>query len=558
MGLRTLALLGLVGPLHEIWCALPTVPSDRRIRRTADAQYRRVLTVSAMRPLDSSPLEDVFPAPCGWVAHGWRNRVLWLIKIPRPLGSEVPIERDQKREGESKIRESSTGRVEEFVEPVVDPREAWTQIRAELRAMAGRTAFDLWFSQLEPLRISGDVLYLTGPSHVITWVERRYEDLLARSLRCLEGRVAEIRLVQQETTGGEDATTEFKTGERGSPTQSRQTFDRFVIGPGNRIAHGAALAVAEAPGEAYNPLFLHGNPGLGKSHLLGAIADYIDRTSPELRVHSTTAENFTAEFIQAVQSRGIGDFKDRYRRVDVLLIDDVQFLEGKARTADEFFHTFNALHLVGAQIVLSSDRMPSELSTLADRLRERFEWGLVVDIDQPDLATRRAFLETFASSENIELSEETTEILANYSLASIRAVEGALTRVLATASISGGEVTPDLVEAVMGAGVLSDQFEKPAVVTVTEIKSLVSELFSVSREDLASSSRAEKVSTARQVAMTLAREFTSMSLPAIAQALGRKDHTTVIHGINRIEKRVDEEPELKRLLEESRSRLKRK
>jgi chromosomal replication initiator protein len=423
--------------------------------------------------------------------------------------------------------------------------------------MAGRSAFDLWFSQLEPLRMSGDVLYLTGPSHAITWIDRRYEDLLARSLRRLEGKVAEIRLVQREDAPGDTPRDTIDGVDRTSPTQSRQTFERFVIGPGNRIAHGAALAVAEAPGEAYNPLFLHGNPGLGKSHLLGAIADYIDRTSPELKVHSTTAESFTAEFIQAVQTRGIEDFKNRYRRVDVLLIDDVQFLEGKARTADEFFHTFNALHLVGAQIVLSSDRMPSELSTLADRLRERFEWGLVVDIDQPDLATRRAFLETFASAEGIELTEETTEILADYSLASIRAVEGALTRVLATASISGGDLTPELVEAVLGGTVDKDRFEEPPAVTINSIKSLVSELFSVSAEELTSSNRSERVSSARQVAMTLAREFTTMSLPAIAKALGRKDHTTVIHGISQIEKRSQTDPELKRLLEESRSRLER-
>jgi chromosomal replication initiator protein len=258
-----------------------------------------------------------------------------------------------------------------------------------------------------------------------------------------------------------------------------------------------------------------------------------------------------------VQTRGIEDFKNRYRRVDVLLIDDVQFLEGKARTADEFFHTFNALHLVGAQIVLSSDRMPSELSTLADRLRERFEWGLVVDIDQPDLATRRAVLETFASAEGIELTEETTEILADYSLASIRAVEGALTRVLATASISGGDLTPELVEAVLGGTVDKDRFEEPPAVTINSIKSLVSELFSVSAEELTSSNRSERVSSARQVAMTLAREFTTMSLPAIAKALGRKDHTTVIHGISQIEKRSQTDPELKKLLEESRSRLER-
>jgi chromosomal replication initiator protein len=421
--------------------------------------------------------------------------------------------------------------------------------------MAGRSTFDLWFSQLEPLRIGNGVLYLTGPVHVIAWVNRRYEDLLARSLRQLDGRISEIRLVQRDEwnpSRGEEGASE----ESVIPLQrSRQTFERFVIGPGNRIAHGAALAVAEAPGEAYNPLFLHGNPGLGKSHLLGAIAEYIDRNSPELKTHSTTAESFTAEFIQAVQTRGIEEFKNRYRRVDVLLIDDVQFLEGKARTADEFFHTFNALHLVGSQIVLSADRMPSELSTLADRLRERFEWGLVVDIDQPDLATRTAFLETFAAAEEIELSRETTEVLADYSLASIRAVEGALTRVIARASLGGGELTPELVRAVLGSPQIEKEFEDRPVITISQIKSLVSELFSVSLDDLDSSKRSESISSARQVAMALAREFTSMSLPAIASAFSRKDHTTVIHGIRRVETRVQTDSDFARLVERCRSEL---
>ncbi len=421
--------------------------------------------------------------------------------------------------------------------------------------MAGRSTFDLWFSQLEPLRVSNDVLYLTGPNHVIAWVDRRYEDLLARSLRQLEGRVSEIRLVQREEQRAPAAGGAGFDDPTVSRQRNRETFERFVIGPGNRIAHGAALAVAEAPGEAYNPLFLHGNPGLGKSHLLGAIADYIDRNSPELKIHSTTAESFTAEFIQAVQTRGIEEFKNRYRRVDVLLIDDVQFLEGKARTADEFFHTFNALHLVGSQIVLSADRMPSELSTLADRLRERFEWGLVVDIDQPDLATRRAFLQTFAVAEEIEISEETTEVLADYSLASIRAVEGALTRVLARASLGGGELTPELVGTVLGSTGGEQGFEEQSVVTICQIKSLVSELFSVSLEDLDSTNRSERVSSARQVAMTLAREFTSMSLPAIASAFGRKDHSTVIHGINRIASRVETDDELATLVESCRAEL---
>jgi chromosomal replication initiator protein len=421
--------------------------------------------------------------------------------------------------------------------------------------MAGRSTFDLWFSQLEPLRVSNDVLYLTGPNHVIAWVDRRYEDLLARSLRQFEGRLSEIRLVQREEPDAPAAGGAGFDDPTVSRQRNRKTFERFVIGPGNRIAHGAALAVAEAPGEAYNPLFLHGNPGLGKSHLLGAIADYIDRNSPELKIHSTTAESFTAEFIQAVQTRGIEEFKNRYRRVDVLLIDDVQFLEGKARTADEFFHTFNALHLVGSQIVLSADRMPSELSTLADRLRERFEWGLVVDIDQPDLATRRAFLQTFAVAEEIEISVETTEVLADYSLASIRAVEGALTRVLARASLGGGELTPELVAAVLGSSGVEKEFEEQPAVTVGRIKSLVSELFSVSLDDLESSNRSERVSSARQVAMTLTREFTSMSLPAIAGAFGRKDHSTVIHGINRIESRVETDEEFATLVQSCRAGL---
>ena len=431
--------------------------------------------------------------------------------------------------------------------------EAWVRVQADLRASAGKSAFDLWFSQLEPLRLSGEVLYLTGPSHVVTWVERRYEDLLARSLRCLEGEVVEIRLLQREAAetaaGREDET------HSGACRSRKKTFERFVIGPGNRIAHGASLAVAESPGEAYNPLFLHGNPGLGKSHLLSAIAEYIDRTNPELRVHSTTAESFTADFIQAVQSKGIEAFKDRYRRVDVLLLDDVQFLEGKARTADEFFHTFNALHMAGAQIVLSADRMPSELSTLADRLTERFEWGLVVDIDGPDLATRKAFLQTFCANEGVEIDPESADLLANYSLASIRAVEGALTRVLATASLGGRELTPGLVESVLGLKGLGDQLAEKSVVTISEIKSLVSELFSVTADELTSGDRSERVSSARQVAMSLARDFTTMSLPAIAQALGRKDHSTILHGIARTEERAESDPSFRSLLQACRSRL---
>lgn len=435
--------------------------------------------------------------------------------------------------------------------------EHWQLLRAEIRSSVGRPAFDFWFSNLEPLRLHGDVLYLTGPRHVVAWVERRYEDVLARCLRSLGGSVAEVRMIETESV---DVDREPRRTQAEPAVLRNQTFERFIIGPGNRVAHGAALAVAEAPGEAYNPLFLHGDPGLGKTHLLSAIAAYIDRTSPEKRIHSTTAESFTAEFIQALQAGGIEDFKDRYRRVDVLLIDDVQFLEGKARTADEFFHTFNSLHMSGAQIVLSADRMPSELSTLADRLRERFEWGLVVDIDRPDLATRRAFLETFARCEGLTLDEATVGLLADYSLASLRAVEGALTRVMARSSLVGGQIDSELVREVLGptgpdANGKSIGLEETRAITLEEVERLVSELFSVSVEELRSASRVASVSRARQVAMSLSREFTGLSLPAIARAFGRRDHTTVIHAIKTVEKKSQDDPHLSGVLEEAKKRL---
>jgi chromosomal replication initiator protein len=319
------------------------------------------------------------------------------------------------------------------------------------------------------------------------------------------------------------------------------------------VAHAAALAIAEAPGEAYNPLFLHGPPGLGKTHLLGSIANYLHRHSPQLAVHYTTAESFTNEFVSCLQSSGIERFKERYRRADVLLIDDVQFLQGKARTADEFFHTFNALYEGGAQLVLTADRVPAELSALAERLRDRFEWGLTVAVEPPDLATRLVFLGNLAREQTQQLPPDALRALASKTAANLRVLKGALTRVVAVSSLTASEVTAESVQGALP----SDSIREPTGPhpDALEIQQAVAQRLGITLDSMLSTSRAAPIARARQIAMYLTRELTDLSLPAIAAVFNRRDHTTVMHAVGKVNRRAIDDAALSRTLEQLRADL---
>ncbi|HEY7266902.1 MAG TPA: chromosomal replication initiator protein DnaA [Solirubrobacterales bacterium] len=427
----------------------------------------------------------------------------------------------------------------------------WHETQRELAASVPEETHRLWFSPLSPVSRRGATLYLTGPRHIVRWVGRRYLELLrAATTKAFEG-IREVELVAPDAVPpGAQVPVEAASRVALNPAY---TFERFVIGPGNQLAHAAALAVAEAPGEAYNPLFLHGPPGLGKTHLLGSIANYLARHSSQLTVHYTTAESFTNEFVASLNSAAMDGFKERYRRADVLLIDDVQFLQGKARTADEFFHTFNALYEGGAQLVLTADRVPAELKDLADRLRDRFEWGLTVPLEPPDLATRLVFLGNLAKEQSEHLPPEALRALADKTSPNLRVLKGALTRVVAISSLTSSEVTPDSVEVAVPADTIASATgPRPDVL---QIQQAVASRVGLTVEDLLSPRRTAKLARARQLAMYLARDLTDLSLPAIAAAFNRRDHTTVLHAIRRVERSALEDASVSRTLEDLTSEL---
>ena len=424
---------------------------------------------------------------------------------------------------------------------------SWPIIREQLREAVDESTWDLWLSPLEPRSLVDGTLVLEAPEQSRGWVRDRYGRLLDACASAGLGRATTVvvstpaeRPADQEETApaGEPATPDDRSG----VVNPRLTFEQFVIGRSNRLAHAAALAVAELPGLAYNPLFICGAPGLGKTHLLHSIANYARLHDERLAIRITTAESFTNQFLGALHGGGdIDAFKQAHRSVDILLVDDVQFLQSKARTEQEFFHLFNELHANGAQIVLSSDRPPRDMDALEDRLRERFEAGLVCDVQGPDRGTRLTILRKRMLQDRIVLGDDAAlDVIADRVTDNIRALEGALIRVVAYASLTGRPV-----DAALAAEVLGDLYPdapRAGVPSLPVIQAAVARHFGIEVAALLSASRSAAVAWPRHVAMHLARELTGESLPAIGAGFGGRSHTTVIHACRRTRERLENDP----------------
>jgi chromosomal replication initiator protein len=467
--------------------------------------------------------------------------------------------------------------VEQAAETRAD--ELWNAIAGRLRETLTETTYDTWFGQAHPRSFSGDQLVVEVPNDFTRdWIEGHFLDVVTRaageagpataSVTFAVGDRVQARPVApagqnepveptavQQPPLAEEVRASREPGE--VELNPKYTFDLFVIGSSNRFAHAAALAVAEAPAQAYNPLFIYGGTGLGKTHLLQAIGHYVRQHSRRLTTRYVTSETFMNEFIDAVRDRGarIEGFKRRYRNYDVLLVDDIQFIEGKERIQEEFFHTFNSLYEGGAQIVISSDRPPREIATLEERLRSRFEWGLLTDIQAPDLETRIAILRKRVETEGIAIEDpEVLTFIAGRVSANIRELEGALTRVVAFSSLTDRPLTVELAEDVLRD--VYPQGEAAPEVTIPRIQEAVSQRFGVTLDELVSPRRSQAVAYPRQVAMYLSRELTDASLPMIGKEFGGRDHTTVIHAKDKITRLIREDRSVYNLVQELTARIK--
>ncbi|HLL86612.1 MAG TPA: chromosomal replication initiator protein DnaA [Thermoleophilaceae bacterium] len=439
----------------------------------------------------------------------------------------------------------------------------WRQIRAELRASAAEAAFDTWLAPLAPVDDREGVLTVSAPAETLRWVEARYLHLLRQSARRATGRALAVELVDEGALAAEEGEAQADgacvqprpdTGDRA--LNPRYTFDGFVICVGNRLAHAASLAVAEQPAQAYNPLFLFGPPGLGKTHLLHAIGHYVRAYAGEMRVAYTTVEAFTGEFVAATRRGDFKRFHERFRDVDVLLVDDVQFLAHRAGTMEAFFHTFNALYESGRQMVLTSDRPPGELGGLEDRLRERFHCGLVAALEPPDMAARTTILRKRAHADGVEgIDAATFAEVARVAPPTVRGLEGALIRLVAYSSLTGEQATPELARKVLG-GLLAEATRANAPLPkVEEIKHATADAFGLDVEALDGEGRSARVAFARQVGMYLTRELARESLPAVGAAFGGRRHATVAHACRRVEREVAANHDARRLVDNLKASL---
>jgi chromosomal replication initiator protein len=443
---------------------------------------------------------------------------------------------------------------------VVNPNELtaeslWSDVSARLRGTLNEKTFRNWFGEVSAVRLDDDTFVLAVPNDLTReWIEGRFADLIRAGVTDAAGTERRLELVVEAQAQMPEVTPPTRPPADGAPINPKYTFDSFVIGSSNRFAHAAALAIAEAPAQAYNPLFIYGHTGLGKTHLLHAVANYIGLHSSSLGVRYVTSETFMNDFINSLRDKRIEGFKQRYRAYDVLLIDDVQFFEHKERIQEEFFHTFNSLHEAGRQIVMSSDRPPRDIQTLEDRLRSRFEWGLITDIQPPDLETRIAILRRKVKYDRIEIGdEEVLTHIASRVTTNIRELEGALTRVVAFASLTGRWMDVELAQ-----DVLRDVFPQgeAAVVSIERIQELVCDRFGVTLGELTSERRSQSIVYPRQVAMYLSRELTDSSLPKIGKHFGGRDHTTVIHATSKIARLIKEDRSVYNLVQELTARVK--
>ncbi len=445
----------------------------------------------------------------------------------------------------------------------MDAKQVWRAALGELQVSLSPANYETWLKDTALVAVEDDRFRVAVPNGFAKdWLENRYRPLIAQTLARVVGYSVNVEFEVREVAAAGPGPVAGKAP-RPSPTvrvepgrvggteggavslNARYTFRTFIVGSANRLAHAASLSVAERPGQAYNPLFLYGGVGLGKTHLMHAIGNAVAARFPRKRVVYATSEKFTNEFITSIQQGRIDDFRARYRRIDVLLIDDIQFIADKERTQEEFFHTFNAIHEDGQQIVLSSDRPPKQITTLEERLRSRFEWGLIADLTAPDLETRIAILRTKSEEQSVRVSPEALEFIARKVASNIRELEGALNRIVAYASMQGMPISVDLAQAVLSNVLYSP---RKRAVTPERIALAVAEYYGVEMEALRGQKRERAIVVPRQIAMYLMRAETDVSLLRIGAELGGRDHSTVLHACDKIEKEAARNEELRREL----------
>lgn len=443
--------------------------------------------------------------------------------------------------------------------------EIWQLTLEELSKELNKPSFETWFNLTKPVSINNRCLVIEVPNDFTKeWFETRYKNQIIKALNEITSEDYQVNFIitsefqdDRESDlpfGQPDHHTDFSSHQKEdehlknkyiSSFNPRYTFDTFVVGACNRLSHAASLAVAESPARAYNPLFIYGGVGLGKTHLLHAIGQYSLINHDFSRVFYFSSEKFTNEFINAIRDNKTLDFRNKYRNMDILLIDDIQFLAGKEQTQEEFFHTFNALHDNNKQIIISSDRPPKEIPTLEDRLRSRFEWGLITDLQTPDLETRTAILKKKALSDGIDIPDEVIHYIASKVITNIRELEGALIRIVAYASLSESPVTLELTESALQDII----FTRQKNITIKTVINVTADNFNMNPEDLLSKKRTQDIAMARQVAMYLCRMLSDLSLPKIGEEFGGRDHTTVLHAFKKIDTLISKNSEFKNRIE---------